>query len=102
MHGAFLAHGIHLVGATAGDMIPNQLGVVDGVYKTFAPVLGFASAPARALSIAFVAHITQLLCASLCVVVAALTKGGGRSSQGSPQKLEHPRVDPAVRRQDVA
>ena len=41
IHGAFLAHGIHLVGATAGDMIPNQLGVVDGVYRTFAHPLGF-------------------------------------------------------------
>jgi hypothetical protein len=74
VHGAFLAHGIHLVGATAGDMVPNQLGVIDGVYKTFAEVLGFAGTPERALSIAFVAHITQLLCASACVVGAAVTK----------------------------
>ncbi len=74
VHGAFLAHGIHLVGATAGDMIPNQLGVIDGVYKTFAEALGFAGAPARALSIAFVAHITQLACASACVVGAAVTR----------------------------
>jgi hypothetical protein len=101
VHGAFLAHGIHLVGATAGDMVPNQLGVIDGVYKTFAPALGFAGAPARALSIAFVAHITQLLCASLCVVGAALTRGGGRS-EPSAKKLEHPRVNSTVRGQDVA
>jgi hypothetical protein len=87
VHGAFLAHGIHLVGATAGDMIPNQLGVVDGVYKTFAGVLGFGHAPARALSIAFVAHIVQLLCASACVVGAALTRhpetAAGASTQAS-------------------
>lgn len=75
VHGAFLAHGIHLVGATAGDMIPNQLGVIDGVYKTFAKALGFASAPERALSIAFVAHIMQLFCASVCLVAAAVTRG---------------------------
>jgi hypothetical protein len=74
IHGALLAHGIHLVGATAGDMIPNQLGVIDGVYKTFATDLGFGGMPARALSIAFVAHIMQLLCASGCVVGAAVTK----------------------------
>jgi hypothetical protein len=74
VHGAFLAHGIHLVGATAGDMIPNQLGVVDGVYRSFAATLGFAASPERALSIAFVAHITQLLCASGCVVMAAITR----------------------------
>lgn len=74
VHGAFIAHGIHLVGATAGDVIPNQLGVVDGVYRTFAEALGFAGAPARALSIAFVAHIVQLLCASACLVGVALTR----------------------------
>lgn len=96
VHGAFLAHGIHLVGATAGDMIPNQLGVIDGVYKTFAPAIGFAAAPARALSIAFVAHITQLFCASLCVIGAAVTRGGGRP-EPSPKELEHPPVNSAVR-----
>jgi hypothetical protein len=74
VHGAFLAHGLHLVGATVGDMIPNQLGVVDGIYRSFAAALGFADAPARALSIAFVAHITQLLCAGACVVAAAVTR----------------------------
>jgi hypothetical protein len=83
VRGAFLAHGIHLVGATAGDMIPNQLGVVDGVYRTFAEALGFAGAPARALSIAFVAHITQLVCASACVVGAAVTRSGPAQPRGA-------------------
>ena len=83
VHGAFLAHGIHLVGATAGDMIPNQLGVVDGVYRTFADVLGFAGAPARALSIAFVAHITQLFCASACVVGATVSRPAAASPGGA-------------------
>ena len=70
---AFIAHGIHLVGATLGDMLPNQLGVVDGAYRAFAAEVGFADAPARALSIAFVAHAAQLLCAATCVVVGAIT-----------------------------
>ncbi|MGO9836529.1 MAG: lysylphosphatidylglycerol synthase domain-containing protein [Polyangiaceae bacterium] len=70
---AFVAHGIHLVGATIGDMIPNQLGVLDGAYRTFAADLGFGKDPARALSIAFVVHIAQLLCATGCIVVAAVT-----------------------------
>ena len=72
--GAFIAHGIHLVGATLGDAVPNQLGVVDGTYRTFAPALGFSDAPARALSIAFLAHAAQLAVAGICVVVAALTR----------------------------
>jgi hypothetical protein len=75
--GAFVAQGIHLVGATLGDLLPNQLGVVDGVYRTFAPVLGFASAPERALSIAFVIHAVQLSVAGVCVLVATLTRREG-------------------------
>lgn len=71
---AFVAHGIHLVGATIGDMIPNQLGVLDGAYRTFAADLGFGDDPARALSMAFVVHIAQLLCAGGCIVAAAITR----------------------------
>jgi hypothetical protein len=74
VRGAFVAQGIHLVGATLGDLFPNQLGVVDGVYRTFAPVLGLGAAPERALSIAFVVHTTQLSIAGVCVLVAALTR----------------------------
>jgi hypothetical protein len=76
LRGAFVTHGIHLVGATAGDMIPNQLGVMDGIYRTFARALGFADAPERALSIAFLMHIAQLLCAGACIVTATLTREG--------------------------
>lgn len=74
VRGAFIAHGIHLVGATIGDAVPNQLGVVDGTYRAFAAALGFADAPARALSIAFVAHAVQMTVAGLCVIVAAVTR----------------------------
>jgi hypothetical protein len=71
---AFIAHGVHLVGATLGDMLPNQLGVTDGAYRAFAGDLGFAADPARALSIAFVVRIAQLTLAATCVVVATLTR----------------------------
>jgi hypothetical protein len=84
--GAFTAHGIHLVGATLGDLMPNQLGVVDGVYRAFARVLGFAGAPERALSIAFIAHAVQLSLASVCVVIGAIVGrvGKPRVSGGLP------------------
>jgi len=72
IEGALTAHGIHLVGASLGDLLPNQLGVVDGAYRAFAPALGLGAAPARALSIAFVAHAVQLSLATLCVVVASV------------------------------
>jgi hypothetical protein len=71
VHGALIAHGIHLVGASLGDLLPNQLGVVDGAYRAFAPVLGLAGAPERALSIAFIAHAVQLTLATICVVVGS-------------------------------
>jgi hypothetical protein len=71
---AFVAHGIHLVGASLGDMMPNQLGVTDGMYRAFAGVLGFADQPARALSIAFVVRIAQLSLTATCVLVASVTK----------------------------
>jgi hypothetical protein len=73
---AFIAHGIHLVGSTAGDMLPNQLGAVDSAYEAFAAAIGFAGQPARALSIAFVAHATQLLCAATCILIAVVTRRG--------------------------
>jgi len=72
VHGALTAHGIHLVGATLGDVLPNGLGVVDGTYRAFAAVLGLGLAPERALSIAFVAHAVQLSLAGVCVVVASI------------------------------
>ncbi len=84
--GALTAHGIHLVGATLGDLLPNQLGVVDGVYRAFARVLGFAGAPERALSIAFIAHAVQLSLASVCVLIASIVGrvGKPRVSGGLP------------------
>jgi hypothetical protein len=71
---AFVAHGIHLVGASAGDLLPNQLGVTDSIYRAFAGDLGFANDPARALSIAFVVRIGQLSLSAVCVVVTALMR----------------------------
>jgi hypothetical protein len=79
LRGALVVHGVHLVGATLGDAVPGQLGVVDGTYRAFASVIGFASAPERALSIAFVAHATQLALAGACVVVATVIGRGGEA-----------------------
>jgi hypothetical protein len=72
--GAFVGHGIHMVGATVGAAVPNQVGVVDGAYMAFAGVLGFPNAPAKALSVALVLRASQLLFAVVCMVVATLTR----------------------------
>jgi hypothetical protein len=74
VRGAFVGHGIHMVGATVGAAVPNQVGVVDGVYVAFADVLGFAGAPAKALSVALVLRASQLLFAAVCMVVATVTR----------------------------
>jgi hypothetical protein len=77
---SFVAHGIHLIGSTLGDFLPNQLGVVDGAYRAFAADLGFEGEPARALSIAFLARIGQLICAAAAVIAAALLRGARASA----------------------
>lgn len=72
--GAFVGHGIHMVGATVGAAVPNQVGVVDGAYMAFADVLGFPGAPAKALSVALVLRASQLLFAATCMIVGTLTR----------------------------
>ena len=57
---ALLAQGVHIVGATVGDAIPNQLGVTDGAYKLFASSVGLGDEPARAVSIALCVRLGQL------------------------------------------
>ena len=89
--GAVVTHGIHLVGATLGDLVPNQLGVVDGMYRAFAGEMGFGGAPARALSIAFVVRAAQFIVAVASVIIALVTR---RASPG-------PRAAPASARADV-
>jgi len=53
----FIAEGLHLVGATAGDLIPAQMGASEAAYALWAAALGLA--PAGALAIALLAHVTQ-------------------------------------------
>ncbi len=81
--GAVITHGIHLVGATLGDLVPNQLGVVDGIYRAFAGAMGFAKAPERALSIAFVVRAAQFTVAGACVLIAPLTRGAEPSPEAA-------------------
>jgi hypothetical protein len=58
--GALVADGVHMIGATIGMPVPNQIGVADGAYVAFADVLGFGDAPARALAVALVVRAAQL------------------------------------------
>lgn len=66
------AQGIHLVGASGGDLVPNQAGAMEGVYRGFAGALGFESAPARALSIALFMRVAQIGLALVLLALATL------------------------------
>jgi uncharacterized membrane protein YbhN (UPF0104 family) len=66
---ALTAQGIHLVGAAAGDLVPNQMGITEGAYRLFTQALGLGDA--RALSIALVVRIVQLTLTGACFVAAA-------------------------------
>ncbi len=63
-----IAHGIQLVGATLGDVIPNQLGAVEGTYTAFADAL--ALTPERVLALPLLIRITQISLATTCLVIA--------------------------------
>jgi hypothetical protein len=71
---AFVAHGVHMVGATAGVAVPNQVGIADGAYLVFAGVLGFGDAPARALAAMLAVRCAQLLLVIACLSVVALLR----------------------------
>jgi hypothetical protein len=74
-----LALGVHLVGAGLGDVVPNQVGILEGAYRVFADALSLGDDPARAVSIALFARVSQIGVASLCTLALAVT--GGISSK---------------------
>jgi uncharacterized membrane protein YbhN (UPF0104 family) len=75
---ALTAQGIHLVGAAAGDLVPNQMGITEGAYRLFTQALGLSDA--RALSIALVVRIVQLTLTAVCFIVAAAVVRQPRSA----------------------
>jgi hypothetical protein len=77
--GTFIAEGIHIGAAALGDMVPNQVGVAEGMYRVFADSLGLAAHPEKALAIALVVRVANFLAAGLCFGMVALL--GGRTSQ---------------------
>ncbi len=77
---ALIAQGIHLVGAGAGDLVPNQAGITEGAYWMFAEALGFASDPAKAVGIALVARFCQYVLAGIGLVVWGLARNERRAT----------------------
>lgn len=63
-----LTNGIHIIGATAGEAIPNQLGTVESAYLYFASAIGLEGKQAQAISIALLVRIAQYLIAALSLI----------------------------------
>jgi uncharacterized membrane protein YbhN (UPF0104 family) len=78
---ALTAQGIHLVGAAAGDLVPNQMGVTEGAYRLFTQALGVDVA--RALSIALIIRIVQLTLTGVCFALAAGMIRSPRSAENA-------------------
>jgi hypothetical protein len=75
----FIAQGLSMVAATAGDLMPAQLGAHDGVFALAATDLGISLA--AAVTAATVFHCVQLTWAALGAL-AALSLGNWRPRQG--------------------
>jgi len=69
---AWTAEGIQVVARSAGDFIPNQVGVTEGAFVFFRESLGLGALPAVAMSIALVARVSNMTMAVLCIVIAQL------------------------------
>jgi hypothetical protein len=82
---ALTAQGIHLVGAAAGDVIPGQLGAMEGTYRLFAGALGFGSRPELALTMPLLVRVAQL-----SIAIASLSAFGTRPSSGASAGALHP------------
>jgi hypothetical protein len=63
-----------MVGATVGVFVPNQVGVAEAAYLVFANVLGFGSAPVRALAAMLAVRCAQILLVIACLSVLALLR----------------------------
>jgi len=74
--GSLVAFGVHLAGAAFGDLVPNQIGIMEGAYQIFADAIGMADDPARAVSIALLSRVSQIVIASTSMFVMAFSKAG--------------------------
>lgn len=74
LSGSLVAMGVHLVGAAFGDIVPNQIGIQEGAYQIFADAVGLAADPARAVSIALLTRVSQLIVAGLSLVTLFFTR----------------------------
>jgi hypothetical protein len=80
---ALISQGIHLVGAGAGDLVPNQAGITEGAYWMFAEALGLSADPAAAVGIALIARFCQYILAGVGLLVGALWRAPSREASSA-------------------
>lgn len=68
--GALIAETIQLVGRSAGDFIPNQVGVTEGAFALFSGALGVSAD--QAVTVALLARISNLSIVALCALCIQL------------------------------
>jgi hypothetical protein len=69
---ALTAQGIQLLGSSIGDLLPGQLGAMEGTYSAFAGALGLSDGPARALSLVLIMRGALIGLALVGLIGAAL------------------------------
>jgi uncharacterized membrane protein YbhN (UPF0104 family) len=67
LRSALVAMGAMLVGTSAGDFVPGQLGATDGALALFHTAIG--ATPARAIGAALLVHVVQLTWTLISVLV---------------------------------
>ncbi|MBZ0118665.1 MAG: UPF0104 family protein, partial [Sandaracinaceae bacterium] len=78
--GALAVHGVYLVVAAIGVLVPGQLGASEGGFALAAGVLG--AREAQAMSIALLSHAIQLVLVVAGLIVLALWRGRSGAPPG--------------------
>lgn len=79
---ASLAQGIHLIGASFGDLMPNQAATLEGAYAAFADAIQLTAD--RALALPLVHRVVLISGALLCLVVTTVMKRAAAAPAPKP------------------
>ncbi len=82
---ALVAHGVGMLGGTLGDLVPGQLGAMDGAFALAAPTLGLALVDGVAVSVML--HCVQALWAVGGWVLPLLWKARAHGEAGAAPAL---------------
>jgi hypothetical protein len=90
LSGTLVAEGIHIGAAALGDIVPNQVGVSEAMYRLFAGALGLGEHPEKALAIAIVVRVANFCAAGICFAVIGLWPKSPEPSAAPPTLATDP------------